>query len=70
MVEITSPVTGSVLEISIIVGDTVSTGEQLLVLESMKMEFPIEAPCDGTVATISVDQGTAVQPGELLITLC
>lgn len=69
MSEVTSPVTGSVLEVTVAVGDQVDSGQQLLVLESMKMEFPIEAPHSGMVAAISVEQGAAVQPGDLLLTL-
>jgi biotin carboxyl carrier protein len=69
VLNVTSPVTGSVLEISVAIGERVSLGQQLVVLESMKMEFPVEAPRDGTIRAISVEEGGAVQPGDLLLTL-
>lgn len=69
MTTITSPMTGSVLEVSVQVGEAVSQGQQLLVLESMKMEFPVEADGPGTVASVEVGEGTSVQEGDVLLQL-
>ena len=47
-------------------GDTVSAGDPLVILESMKMEIPVEAPEDGTVQEIAVQEGGVVQEGDLI----
>ena len=69
MTEIESPVTGSVWKLTSAVGQPVQAGQQLLVLESMKMEFPLEAPHDGVVAAIAVAEGDNVRAGDHLVTL-
>jgi biotin carboxyl carrier protein len=69
MTQITSPVTGSVWQILVAVGAQVSTGDELVIVESMKMEMPIEAPHDGSVLGIAVAEGVQVKEGDLLITL-
>ncbi|HEX2956135.1 MAG TPA: biotin/lipoyl-containing protein, partial [Chitinispirillaceae bacterium] len=66
---VSSPLPGLVLRFSVNVGDTVASGEELLVLEAMKMETPINSPCSGTVTSINVDQGDQVNPGHLLLTI-
>jgi|TARA_B100001079_G_scaffold270759_1_gene285974 biotin carboxyl carrier protein len=59
-VDIESPVTGVVWKVVVGVGDTVSSGDQVMVLESMKMEIPVEAPVDGTITELSVTEGDQV----------
>ena len=49
------------------VGDLVAAEQELLILESMKMEMPIEAPVRGRVASIAVSPGQAVEEGDLLL---
>lgn len=56
-----------VSEILIGVGEKVSRGAKLLLLESMKMIMPIHAPCDGHVTAINCAVGEAVQPGFQLV---
>jgi acetyl-CoA carboxylase biotin carboxyl carrier protein len=51
------------------VGESVSEGQVLVVLESMKMEMPVESPGDGKVSKIAVAKGQAVEEGEVLLTL-
>jgi biotin carboxyl carrier protein len=58
-----------VSEILVSPGDRVKTGDKLILLESMKMVLPIQAPHDGTVAAINCQPGEAVQPGRQLIEL-
>lgn len=58
-----------VSEILVAVGDAVKTGEKLILLESMKMVLPIQAPYNGTVTAINCQPGEAVQPGLQLIEL-
>ena len=64
-----SPVVGTVWKITVAVGDTVAEGDDLMILESMKMEIPIEAEADGTVTEIAVAEGDAVEEGQHLATL-
>lgn len=47
-------------------GDTVAEGDTLVILESMKMEIPVEAPCAGTVTELAVAEGGVVQEGDLI----
>ncbi len=69
MTDIESPVTGSVWKLTVSVGDAVAEGQQLLILESMKMEFPLEAPHAGVVATVTVAEGDPVAAGDRLVSL-
>ena len=69
MTQITSPMAGSVWQVLVAVGDRVSAGDELVIVESMKMEIPIEAPHDGSVLEIAVAEGAHVEEGDLLITL-
>jgi biotin carboxyl carrier protein len=50
-------------------GDAVKVGDKLILLESMKMIIPIQAPHDGFVAALRCSAGEAVQPGEQLVEL-
>lgn len=65
-IEVLASVTGSVWKIEKSVGDSVSAGEEILILESMKMEIGIEAPADGTIAAIQVAEQEAVDEGQVL----
>ncbi len=69
MTEIRSPVAGSVWKILVAVGDQVGEGDELLILELMKMEIAVEAPHGGAVVALAVEEGAVVQEGDLLITL-
>lgn len=64
-----SPLPGVILEISVNVGDTVSTGQKLFVLEAMKMENTINSDKDGKVAEIKVQKGDSVLEGADLIVI-
>jgi 3-methylcrotonyl-CoA carboxylase alpha subunit len=64
-----APMPGMVLKISTRVGDVVTRGMPLLVLEAMKMEHQITAPYDGTVEAINCSEGEMVQPGLDLVTV-
>ena len=66
---ITAPLPGSVVSISVKAGDAVKAGQQLAVIEAMKMENEILAPADGTVKAVHVSAGQAVQQGDALIEL-
>jgi 3-methylcrotonyl-CoA carboxylase alpha subunit len=64
-----APMPGVILKILVKVGQQVSKGMPLLILEAMKMEHVISAPRDGTVAAINCKEGELVQPGGDLIEL-
>lgn len=66
---IPSPVTGSVWKQSVNVGDQVSAGDELLIVEAMKMEIPIVADAAGEVVELRCGPGRAVAAGEVLVIL-
>jgi acetyl-CoA carboxylase biotin carboxyl carrier protein len=50
-------------------GQSVAVGETLVILESMKMEIPVEAPVGGTVSAVHVEEGGVVQEGDVIATI-
>ncbi len=62
-------IAGTVWKIEVGVGDTVAAGQTVAILESMKMEMPVEAPAAGRVAAVVVVQGQPVEEGAPLIEL-
>ena len=68
-VEIRSEVAGTVFQVEVSAGTRVAAGDTLLILESMKMEIPVDAPRDGTVAKVSVAEKEFVTEGQVLLVL-
>lgn len=68
-VDIFAHITGTIWKIEVKVGDSVEEGQTVIVLESMKMEMPVEAPESGRVTEVSVREGQAVEEGDLLLRL-
>jgi len=66
---VTAHITGTIWKIEVKVGDTVDEGQTLVIIESMKMEMPVESPSAGKVASIAVTEGQAVDEGAVLLTL-
>ncbi len=64
--EVAAEIAGSVWKIEKAVGDRLEVEEVILVLESMKMEIPVEAPCSGTLQEIRVEEGQSVEEGDVL----
>jgi acetyl-CoA carboxylase biotin carboxyl carrier protein len=62
-------ITGTVWKIECKPGDAVEEGQVLVILESMKMEMPIEAPEKGTVKSVAVAEGQAVEEGATVVVL-
>jgi acetyl-CoA carboxylase biotin carboxyl carrier protein len=67
--DIEAHITGTVWKIEVGVGDSVSEGDTVVILESMKMEMPVEAEDEGTVREIPVAEGQAVSEGDTLVVL-
>jgi acetyl-CoA carboxylase biotin carboxyl carrier protein len=67
--DVPAHITGTVWKIEKKVGDSVNAGDVLVILESMKMELPVEAPGAGTVAEVRCKQGQPVIEGEVLVVL-
>jgi acetyl-CoA carboxylase biotin carboxyl carrier protein len=61
--------TGTVWKIEVKLGQPVAEGDVCVIIESMKMEMPVESPCAGVVRTIHVAEGQAVSEGDTLVTL-
>lgn len=62
-------ITGIVWKIECEVGQKVTEGDTVAVLESMKMEMPVETEFDGTVSEIKCEEGQSVKEGEVLVIL-
>jgi biotin carboxyl carrier protein len=69
MQKIYSEVSGSIWKVEVVTGQTVAAGDLLMIVESMKMEIPVESPSAGTVRELLVAEGEAVQDGQWLLSL-
>jgi acetyl-CoA carboxylase biotin carboxyl carrier protein len=67
--DLRAEVTGTIFRIECSLGETVARGATVLIMESMKMEIPLESTHDGTVAEIRCQEGQAVDEGEILVVL-
>ncbi len=66
MADLKSIVTGTVWKVEMKVGDRVQAGDAILIMESMKMEIPIEAMTAGTLTRLLVKEGDSVTEGEVV----
>ena len=69
MAGIEAHITGTVWKIEVAIGDAIEEGDTVVVLESMKMEMPVEAEDEGTVKQILVEEGQSVSEGDTLVVL-
>jgi len=67
--EVEAQITGNVWKIQVAVGDKVAAGDELVILESMKMEIPVEAPAGGRVTEIRASEGDSIEEGAVLVVL-
>jgi acetyl-CoA carboxylase biotin carboxyl carrier protein len=67
--QIDAHITGTVWKVEVAVGDRVDEGDTVVILESMKMEMPVEAEDEGTVKAILVEEGQSVSEGDALVEL-
>lgn len=68
-VKIEAPMPGTVMDVKLKVGDKVTNGTPIVIIEAMKMENEIPATCDGTIASINVNKGDSVNTGTLIATI-
>ena len=68
-VEIRSVVTGTVYQIEVTSGDRVKSGDDLVILESMKMEIPIVAEADSTIVEVRCNEGDSVIEEQVLLVI-
>jgi acetyl-CoA carboxylase biotin carboxyl carrier protein len=66
MAEVLAEMVANVWKVLASPGDAVSAGEALMILESMKMEIPVESPMDGVVTEVRVQEGGVVQEGDVV----
>jgi acetyl-CoA carboxylase biotin carboxyl carrier protein len=64
--EVRAEITANVWQVPASVGDEVTEGQELAILESMKMEIPVESPCAGTVTAVHIAPDAQVKEGDLL----
>ncbi|WLD95053.1 biotin/lipoyl-binding carrier protein [Alkalihalobacillus sp. AL-G] len=69
MKEINASMAGTVLNVLVSEGESVAAGQAVMMLESMKMEIPIEAPEAGEVSAVNVNVGDFVNEGDTLAVL-
>jgi acetyl-CoA carboxylase biotin carboxyl carrier protein len=67
--DVAAHITGTVWKVEVEVGDRVQEGDTVVVLESMKMEMPVEAEDPGVVREIRVQEGQSVSEGDTLVVL-
>jgi len=67
--DVPAHITGTVWKVEVSVGQKVGAGEVLLILESMKMEIPVEAPHAGRVSELRVAEGDSIEEGAILVVL-
>ena len=67
--EVESEVTGVIEAVEVSVGDTVEEGDVLFIVESMKMQIPVEAADAGTVAELLIQPGDSVEEDQLVVVI-
>ncbi|HKI49940.1 MAG TPA: acetyl-CoA carboxylase biotin carboxyl carrier protein subunit [Desulfobacteria bacterium] len=69
MSEIAAPMGGKVIDVKVKPGDAVSEGDEVVILEAMKMELPVVSEASGTVKEVNYKNGDTVEAEGILITL-
>ena len=60
---------GKIVSVSVSVGDSVTKGQPILILESMKMENELRSPKDGLIANIYIEAGANVEKNQVLLAI-
>lgn len=66
MADIESEVTGTVWKLETTVGERIARNQVIMIIESMKMEIPVESPCDGTLTALTVAEQDTVTEGQVV----
>ncbi len=69
MSEITAPMGGKIIDVKVKAGDAVNEGDEVIILEAMKMELPVVASESGTVKEVKCNSGDAVETDAVLVVL-
>lgn len=69
MSEIIAPMGGKILDVKVNVGDAINEGDEVIILEAMKMELPVVATASGTVKEVKCKKGDAVEAEGVLLVL-
>ena len=67
--KVSAPMPGSIIDVKVSEGASVTSGQVLVILEAMKMENEIVAPCDGKITGIQVKKGDSVNSNDLLMSI-
>jgi len=67
--EITAPMGGKIIDVKVKTGDAVNEGDEVIILEAMKMELPVVASESGTVKEVKCNNGDAVEAEAVLVVL-
>ena len=67
--EIKAPMTGKIISIVVNLADKVNADDEVVIMDAMKMEIPVQSPTDGTVKEIMVKEGDSVKTDQVLIVL-
>jgi acetyl-CoA carboxylase biotin carboxyl carrier protein len=67
--DVEAHITGTVWRVEVEIGDSIDEGDTVVILESMKMEMPVEAEDPGVVKEIRCEEGQAVSEGDTLVVL-
>ena len=68
-ISVNAHITGTVWKITVQVGEAVSEGQTVAILESMKMEMPVESPAAGKVSAIVAKEGQPIEEGAPILEL-
>jgi len=69
MTEVKANMAGNVWKVNVNVGDSVAEGDDVVILESMKMEIPIEAGAAGTIKEVKVNEGDFINEGDVIVVI-
>jgi len=64
--DVAAEIAGNLWKIETAVGEPVEAEDVIMIIESMKMEIPVEAPCAGMIAQIAVAEGDSIEEGMIL----
>jgi acetyl-CoA carboxylase biotin carboxyl carrier protein len=67
MADMIANMAGTIFKVLVAAGDEVEAGQDVIVLESMKMEIPLQTEVGGKVTTVNVEEGQFVNEGEVLL---